>query len=63
MKYIFIRLTIALLTFAIGVNVTRQVNRAAHCIWPDVDPQPSTIYPAKSSCAMVHVSTDSLTAR
>ncbi|HJS23453.1 MAG TPA: hypothetical protein VJ751_03720 [Pyrinomonadaceae bacterium] len=40
MKYLSIRLAIALLTFAIGVFVTLQVNRAAYYIWPDVDSQP-----------------------
>jgi hypothetical protein len=34
----------ALLTFGTGVYVTAQVNRAAYYIWPDVDPQPKTLY-------------------
>lgn len=40
MKYLAIRLAVALLMFVIGVFVTAQVNRAAYYIWPDVDPQP-----------------------
>lgn len=42
MKYLFVRLTVALLTFVMGVFVTFQVNRAAHYIWPDVDQQAKT---------------------
>jgi hypothetical protein len=37
MKYLAIRVAIAILTFVIGVFVTAQVNRAAHRIWPDFD--------------------------
>lgn len=44
MKYLAIRITVALLTFVTGVYVTVQVNRAAYYIWPDVDPQPKVIY-------------------
>jgi hypothetical protein len=44
MKYLAIRITIALFTFVIGLFVTAQVNRAAYYIWPDVDPQPKVIY-------------------
>ena len=40
MKYLAIRIAIALITFVIGVFVTAQVNRAAYVLWPDVDPQP-----------------------
>ena len=36
-------LSIAFLTFAIGVYATTQVNRAGHYIWPDIDPQPQVI--------------------
>jgi len=44
MKYLAIRLAIALITFVIGVFVTWQVNRVAYYLWPDVDLQPKTIY-------------------
>lgn len=44
MKYLAIRIVIALFTFVIGVYVTAQVNRAAYYIWPDIDPQPRVIY-------------------
>jgi hypothetical protein len=40
MKYLAIRIAVALLTFVIGVFVTAQVNRAAYVFWPDVDAQP-----------------------
>lgn len=40
MKYLALRIAIALFTFIIGVFVTAQVNRAAYVLWPDVDPQP-----------------------
>jgi len=40
MKHFLIRFIFALLTFAVGVYVTSQVNRAAYIIWPDVDRQP-----------------------
>jgi hypothetical protein len=36
-------IAIALLTFATGLCVTSQVNRAAYYIWPDVDPQPKGV--------------------
>ncbi len=44
MKYLAIRIAIALLTFVIGLVVTAKVNRAAYYIWPDVDPQPKVVY-------------------
>lgn len=44
MKYLAIRIAIALLTFVIGLFVTAKVNRAAYYIWPDVDPQPKVVY-------------------
>jgi hypothetical protein len=49
MKYLSIRLAVALITFVTGVYVTSQVNRAAYLIWPDVDPQPKVVHdqPAK----------------
>jgi hypothetical protein len=40
MKYYLSRFIVALITFAVGVFVTSQVNRAAYIIWPDVDSQP-----------------------
>jgi hypothetical protein len=40
MKRNVIYLIIALLTFVAGVVITAQIDRAAHYIWPDVDPQP-----------------------
>ena len=43
MKYLAIRIAIALITFVIGVFVTAQVNRAAYIIWPDYDPQPKIV--------------------
>jgi hypothetical protein len=43
MKYLAIRVVIAVITFVIGVFVTAQVNRAAYYIWPDVDPQPRIV--------------------
>ena len=45
MKYLAIRIAVALITFVIGVFVTAQVNRAAYVLWPDVDPQPRYHYP------------------
>jgi hypothetical protein len=47
MKRLILLLGIALLTFAIGMYTTAQVNRAAHYIWPDIDPQPQVIADAK----------------
>jgi len=57
MKYLSIRLVIALLTFVIGVYVTSQVNRAAYYIWPDVDLQPKIAYdhPERKSCVRMIV--------
>lgn len=58
MKYLAIRIAIALLTFVIGLVVTAKVNRAAYYIWPDVDPQPKVIYVIhddKAPCGRVFV--------
>jgi hypothetical protein len=41
MKRFTLFLSIALLTFVIGVYATVQANRAAHYIWPDFDPEPA----------------------
>ena len=54
MKVFSIRLAIALLTFAIGVFMTFQVNRAAYYIWPDVDP-PSKVHNTRP-CVKVRTS-------
>jgi len=45
MKYLAIRIVIALCTFVVGVFITAQVNRAAYYIWPDVDPLPARTVP------------------
>jgi len=58
MKYLALRIAIALFTFAIGVFVTAQVNRAAYVIWPDYDPQPKVVNHAdtdKKPCVRVFV--------
>ena len=58
MKYLAIRLAVALLTFVIGLFVTAQVNRAAYVIWPDYDPAPKIVNHAdtdKQPCGRVFV--------